>query len=634
MMCGILGFAGTIPNNTELNWSVALATIRHRGPDSTGSCVAKIGEPCKLFFDAPQLDATFSGGPAIAFGHQRLSIIDLSQASNQPMFRDGLALVYNGEIYNYIELRQELKALGHSFHSEGDTEVLLAAYQQWGRECVHKLRGMFAFALYNANSHSLWLARDRFAIKPLFVTIGLGFLAFASEAKALIELLGQTPVSNDLALYHLIANRTYGFGRQSFYSGIDQLLAGEDWLVDLDRLQIDKRKYYSLPHLASNLVQLPDGDATCDYYREVFDEAIKIHLRADVPVGICFSGGLDSSSLLGTVTRNHLDDLHANNGKLNTFTAVFDDRDANEQKYATAMLKYVGISGHTTSPAFPELAAKLAEINYLHDGPISTASILVQYSVMELAKSHGVKVLLDGQGGDEALGGYPISILLYIASLFKRNPLKAISTMLGVLAYGDPSVKPLLWSYFRRGGKRSGQGLLSAALNPDRFASFSSLPHPVQHTTNPQVMRYQQLQVFPIPGLCKNEDRNSMAFSLESRVPLLDHVLVETALRLSPEMLFKHGLAKYILRRSMKGRAPKELLWRRTKLGFAAPEQRWIGKMSFKDFHSSLISEKRLASVFAANPSLISESTWPQLSLRERFLLLSIDAWLGTSVEH
>jgi asparagine synthase (glutamine-hydrolysing) len=249
---------------------------------------------------------------------------------------------------------------------------------------------------------------------------------------------------------------------------------------------------------------------------------------------------------------------------------------------------------------------------------------------MQLAKASGVTVVINGQGGDELLAGYLRFIVLHTLGVLKRNVFAGVSLTAEMLMFGDPQIPGIiLGSLTRRRGARGSQRRksLGELLQPARFGRFEGDAHAAPFTTNMQRLREQELQVWPIPALCQNEDRNSMYFSLESRVPLLDHVLAETALRLPPALLFRRGLAKYALRAAMRGRIPDRVRWRRTKLGFPAPEQRWLGTVSYRDFRARLTAEERLREVFT--PAALEEGFWEQLDARQRWLLLSVDAWLG-----
>jgi asparagine synthase (glutamine-hydrolysing) len=662
-MCGIFGLATLSAPEFAPAWRETAQAIAYRGPDAQAFYLAPgqavQGDPfpephsaappsdtARLVLNGQQMPAdlrsAWPAAPAVFLAHLRLAIIDLQPASDQPLLRGALALAFNGEIYNYIELRDELAALGYRFRTNGDSEVILAAYQQWGRDCVHRLRGMFAFALHDRSAGQLWLVRDRFAIKPLYVALRPGLLAFASQPHVLPLLLRETPQANDRALYNLLAYWCNAFDRDCFYSGVEMLLPGEDLLVDLATLRVERRRYYDLRQLGPGLDMLPATEDTIARFRDVFDEALRIHLRADVPLGVGLSGGLDSSSVLGTIAARHLAggaELPADaaaRGELLprclAFSSVFDgDGEVSEGEYVRAVLQHTGIEGRSVTPEFGPLLDRLPELSRVHDGPLTGPSLLVQHSVMGLAKASGVTVVINGQGGDELLCGYLRFIVLYALGQLKRNPLSGLRLTRDMLLHGDPQIRKVIVSALLR--RRSGKGdqrrkVLGELLQADRFGQFASAPHPVPYSTDLQRMREQELQVFPIPSLCQNEDRNSMHFSLESRVPLLDHVLVECGLRLPPALLFRKGLAKYVLRAAMRGRVPEKVLWRRNKLGFPAPEQRWLGRLDYRGFRARLTAEQGLCSVFSAKA--LEPQLWDELDPRQRWLLLAVDAWLGT----
>ncbi|MDQ3023329.1 MAG: asparagine synthase (glutamine-hydrolyzing), partial [bacterium] len=453
-MCGILGYVALARPARGPALRAALDEMNYRGPDARGAYLApgrdrsvtrphatdnasgRIADP--LLFDPglPENEvlASWPDGPAVLFGHLRLAIIDLHERSNQPMLRGALALVFNGEIYNYIELRSELAQLGHKFVTNGDSEVILAAYEQWGQDCVHRLRGMFAIALHDRAVGTLWLARDRFAIKPLYVALRPGVLAFASEAHALPVLLRETAQANSRALFHLLAHSCYAFDGESFYRGVEQLLPGEDMLVDLATLTGQRRRYYDLRQIVPALEMLPATNDTVESFRATFDNALRIHLRSDVPLGVGLSGGLDSSAILGTIASHCMQGGAEAGATPNTellqrvvaFSSVFTDADADEGRFIRAMLDYTGIPGRSVTPEFEPLLEKLPALCRAHDSPLSGLSLLVQHSVMQLAKSCGVTVVINGQGGDELLCGYLRSIMYFALGQLKRHPLQGI----------------------------------------------------------------------------------------------------------------------------------------------------------------------------------------------------------------
>lgn len=661
-MCGIFGYASTQAPGTLPACSAVFEAIAYRGPDAQGlyldAARSAASFPADLTADLPEdaakyvfpasegerrLGQQWPDGPAVLLAHLRLAIIDLQAASDQPMLRGALALSFNGEIYNYIELRDELVALGHRFRTNGDSEVILAAYQQWGRDCVHRLRGMFAFALHDRRAGTLWLVRDRFAIKPLYLALRPGVLAFSSQPHVLPLLLHERPELDERALYQLIAFWCNACDSSTYYRNVEMVLPGEDILVELATLKLDRRRYYDLRQLGPALDLLPATTDTVDYFRDVFDEALRIHLRADVPLGVGLSGGLDSSSVLGTIAAKHLPggkevepQAAARNEILPrclAFSSVFDgDGDVSEGSYVRAVLDYTGIEGRQVTPEFGPLLDQLPLLSRVHDGPLTGPSLLVQYSVMQLAKAAGVTVVINGQGGDEVLCGYLRFIVLHALGQLRQNPIVGIGITTQMLLQGDPQIPRVIAGALLRRG-RSGKGdqrrkLLADYLAPGRFGEFQSSPHPAPYVTDMRRLREQELQVFPIPSLCQNEDRNSMFFSLESRVPLLDHVLVETGLRLPPALLFRRGLAKYVLRAAMRGRVPERVLWRRNKLGFPAPEQRWLGGLDHRAFLGRLTAPEKLREVFSAQ--VLEAPLWEQLEARQRWMLLAVDAWLGT----
>ncbi len=416
-MCGILGLIDLRGDGALSHTERAATLLTHRGPDTSANWVTRVGPA------------------AVALGHRRLSIIDLSAAGAQPMLqRDNgslcpvrtttdsarLAMVFNGEIYNYVELRDQLRNAGHHFTSEGDTEVLLAAYAQWGEDCVQRLNGMFALAIWDREARRLFCARDRFGEKPFYYVLGEDGqrFAFASEVKALVGLGMVSPDIDARALY-----RFFRFGEQAgventVWKGVRRLLPATSLTVQLSeaRLTARLRRYWDVQIADDRSVTAAQAAAR---FAELFRDSVRIRLRADVPIGTSLSGGLDSSSVLCQINA-----LGAAAGQ-KAFTARMDDPSLDESRYAALVLARTGVPGYSVVPTAGEFLIELDQLAYHQEEPFTSTSVFASYLVQRLAKRHGVTVMLDGQGADEYLAGYAHYPALLLSSLARAGRWRA-----------------------------------------------------------------------------------------------------------------------------------------------------------------------------------------------------------------
>ena len=580
-MCGIVGLVEIGDRGGRFAVQRASEALVHRGPD-----------------DSAQWGVQF-GSAWVALGHRRLSILDLSAAGSQPMTqRDDrslcpvrtaddvarLAMVYNGEIYNYVELRDELLRAGHRFTSHGDTEVLLAAYAEWGEGCLERLNGMFAFAIWDRDRQRLFCARDRFGEKPFYYVLDPdgGRFAFASEVKALVGMGVVSPEPEPRALY-----RFFRFGEQAgveetIWQGIRKLSPATSLTVQVkgDHLDSCFRRYWD--------VAIADGDPVspsqaADRFAELFRESVRLRLRADVPIGTSLSGGLDSSSVLCQIHA-----LGAASGQ-KAFTARMDDPLLDEGKYVDLVLARTGVPGHSVVPTATEFLAQLDHLAYHQEEPFTSTSVFASYLVQRLARQHDVTVMLDGQGADEYLAGYAHYPALVLSSLARagrwrawRRERAATRDVIGV----DP-VPMLAALRYRALALLPRNGTTSSLIvDAERDSSFLSADMRERFATEePRTLGitgdrlkarlYADLMHGHLQELLRYADRNSMAFSRELRLPFLDHRLVEFALSLPSSMLFHDGRSKRVLREAMRGMVPPEILQRRDKVGFMAPWAQW-----------------------------------------------------------
>ena len=566
-MCGIAGiyrFDGQSPSPDQLAALGEMASIqRHRGPDDHGE---ETYGPCALT-------------------NQRLSILDLSPLGHMPMLSDDgrLALTYNGEIYNYVELRDQLRSMGHVFRSDGDTEVVLRAYQEWGEACVERFVGMWAFALYDATDQRLLLSRDRLGIKPLYLHHTRERLVFASELKAIVAYLrsmGDAVRANEASIATYIATGLVDGLGETFFEGVHRFPAASNAIVKAEALTL--RRYWDLPSRAATLRGGLNGaaDEPWPALRNALDDAVRIHLRSDVPLGVCLSGGLDSSAIVGLASQ------HVR--QINTFTIYFADGPAyDEREHAHTIVEAFGARAFERCVQPDQLVDELKKIVWHLDEPSLALGVYPQWHVMSLARDAGVKVVLDGQGGDEVFAGYtnyaPQHLYGLLGSDMLRFPIEtfALARNQG-LAQARSAAGSALAMRLRPAIAPSVDAKADAALLAPELRRMADMSHD-EWRLWPRVfdswlnnVLYWELTRTRLPALLRYEDRLSMAFSIESRVPFLDHRLVELAFALPDAVKRSAGWSKYGLRRALDGLLPDSVVWRRDKKGFPTPVGDWL----------------------------------------------------------
>jgi asparagine synthase (glutamine-hydrolysing) len=586
-MCGILGLIEFREDGAKGRVERASKLLSHRGPDG----------------DSIWMDRC--GSEHVVLGHRRLSIIDLSCAGAQPMLQmaDGairptrsggerarFALVYNGEIYNYLELREQLRADGIRFTSTSDTEVLLAAYARWGEECLPRLNGMFAFAVWDTERRRLFCARDRFGEKPLYYALDRqrGRFAFASEVKALI---GLGAASADLNLRRVY--RFMRFGEQSgvdetIWEGVHRLLPSSSMVIHVngDDFQLRTRRYWDVsvapvgPH---------DLQGAATGFAELFQDSVRLRLRSDVPVGTSLSGGLDSSSVLCQI--------HALGAAADqrAFTARMDDPLLDEGKHVDVVLSATGVTGFSVVPCAADFLASFDDLVFHQEEPFETTSIFASYIVQRLARAHGVTVMLDGQGADEFLAGYAHYPAVILSDFARRGRFRAWHRERSAVKRSlrlDPVPWRAALHYWlsSRGQRRNGATTVQidverdvSFLNPDVQQNFR---HEEARTVAVagdalKTRLYVDLMHGHLQELLRYADRNSMAASREIRLPFLDHRLVEYSLSLPSRFLLGDATSKKVLREAMRGVVPAAILARRDKVGFVAPWTSWWRQEGF-----------------------------------------------------
>jgi len=563
IMCGIAGqycFDGREPDR-ELLARMSEQLI-HRGPDGVGTEIRG----------------------CMGLVHRRLAIIDLSEDGLQPMTNEDktLWLVYNGEIYNYVELRVELIKKGHHFHSQSDTEVILHAYEEWGTGCLQRFNGMWAFALWDEKAQQLFCARDRFGIKPFYYSDINGSFLFASEIKALVEHPGVGKTPDDEVLGTYLAWGVQDHSARTMFDGISQLKPAHALIVTKDGPHVPYQ-YWDIR--INNAIRSENHDRQDkDRFLELLRDATRIHLRSDVAVGTCLSGGIDSSTLAVLINNLIRDEAPPSvSDRQKTFSVVFTDKRFDESRYIDEIVNATGVDSHRTEPAPEQLWDDIGRLIWVQDEPFGSLSIYAQYCVMRLARKK-VKVVLDGQGADELLAGYLAYQASYIRELMHSHYTgKALLEIIGSLrihrGFFSSALRQLLV-------RRTRRHLLNVPVSPvDRYAGSLA-----------DVLR-RELCSTNLPALLHYEDRNSMAFSLESRVPYLDVRLVEYVASLPLDQKIQNGVTKIALRNAVKGIIPESIRCRMDKMGFVTPEEIWM-KETLRPFVLDVLTTER----FRARP--------------------------------
>ncbi len=609
-MCGI---AGIIQKGTK-SYNIAqlqqmTATLAHRGPDGEG------------FWQ--------SADEKVLLGHRRLSIIDLSNAAAQPMVRNykqNLTITYNGEIYNYPELRTILQKEGYHFTTQSDTEVILAAYDFYGEDCVLHFDGMFALAIWNEAEQELFAARDRFGEKPFFYTTDdKGFL-FASEMKALWA-TGLTKQPNLQLMFNYI---TIGYvdnperPEETFYTNIFKLPAACRLYYTPDDGELFIEKYWDIDPQAQQR-KINENNAL-DEFEYLFEQSVQKRLRSDVAVGTSLSGGLDSSSVLSTI-------LQGDNTKPQTFSAIFPGFEKDEAGYINQLAKDWEIKSHTVAPTADDMINNWQKIVYHQEEPFGSSGIVAQYKVFELAATQQIKVLLDGQGADETLAGYQHHYKWYWQELFVKRRLLLSGELkaahkLGVKeSFGFRNVIAALFPEIASTVVEK-RYLLSALQQKDLTPDFVHLQSREAYYSTPPFFNlngalYFNTCLHGLEELLRYADRNSMAHGREVRLPFLNHELVSFVFSLPSSFKIKKGYTKWLLRKTMETRLPENICWRKDKVGFEPPQKNWMQHATVKDMiheaKKKLVAQKILhANVLQQKPE--AQSAYEANNFNWRYL--------------
>lgn len=584
-MCGIAGIFS--PNNTprEELLSAMLQTLVHRGPDAQKVWINK----------------------GIGLAHARLSIIDLDISANQPMQDpdSGNMIIFNGEIYNYIELREALISLGYTFKTKSDTEVILKSYHHWGVDCLNRFNGMWAIVIFDRKQNSLFASRDRVGIKPfVYGVTSKNDLVFASEAKAITQHFPEFNHVNQQFLQDFIERDFFACYKETFYKNMFNLLPGHYFFVKPGETPKQIRYWEWTPKL--DVSRMSDVDVQ-DKFSYLLTDAIKLRFRSDVPVGSCLSGGLDSSTIVGVASKLFDKRIH-------TFSCIYPNTPAfDESHYINASIREFNTISQFVEPKHDDFISIMKNSVYEHDGPTGGPSILSQRAVMELA-SQKVKVLLDGQGADELLGGY--HSYFHYSLLSQARKIRERKSLTGLFKY---------WANSSKIKKRFPNGI------PKLYQSMRLTRSPVSFYTrnreNTQLAYFKEFEnddlntlllehVFTnLTNLLHYEDRNSMRFSIESRLPFLDYRLIEFAFSLPSKYKIRGSTTKWLLQGLACSVLPKEVLNRKDKMGFTTPAHQWFLQDENMVYFKNYLSEQ--------NPLYQTLSSWMRDYLNKSFKILS-----------
>jgi asparagine synthase (glutamine-hydrolysing) len=558
-MCGIAGFIDPSLSSIDAQsvLSKMLISIAHRGPDARS-----------IYSDE-----------SLQLGHNRLSIIDLSEQANQPMHYDDFIIIFNGEMYNYLEVKKKLLDKNYTFKTKSDTEVILAAYKEWGGDCVNEFVGMWAFVIWDKKKKELFASRDRFGIKPFYYIHEGDKFYFGSEYKA----LKQTPVfGNDLNYDQISRGLQMGwvcYKDETYFEKIKSLPAAYNLKLKIENWDLKINKYWDIETGKYSDLSFEEKRGK---FVSLFTDSIKLHMRSDVAVASCLSGGLDSSAIVSMVQE-------LNPGiRYKSFSIFYEGKDdVDERPFIYEVIKkYPEIDPYYFSPTDKDVEESFHHALFHADVPCTGSSFISQYFLMKLIGQHKIKVVLDGQGSDEYLAGYMHTFYRVIADMIKSGNIFGAASL-------TSQVNKKLHSSFSKSFAHFGKSILSAFNNEQSLYSLEyknyypflsnlssdKIPFNLESKEGNRTDNFLYQLIFntSLPTLLHYEDRNSMAFSIESRVPFLDHRLVEFAFQLSTEDKIKQTETKYILRKSLHGILPEAIENRKDKKGFVTPgENKWL----------------------------------------------------------
>ncbi|KAB7889878.1 asparagine synthase (glutamine-hydrolyzing) [Poseidonibacter ostreae] len=593
-MCGISGIINTNNKTVEkIEIEKINRLISHRGPDDEG------------YFYRDNF----------AFGHRRLSILDLSSDGHQPMnYKDEkYTITYNGEIYNYIELKNELSELGYNFNSNTDTEVILASYDKWGDDCVSKFNGMWAFSIYDREKEILFCSRDRFGIKPFYYAEVENKFVFGSEIKQLLPFYESNYVNKTILMDYLILGYE-AHTNETFFKNIFQLEQGHILKYNLKNHSYVINRFYDINESSLN----SEEDESIESYKSALERSINLRLRSDVKVGTCLSGGLDSSSIASLAAKQYKDD---SGQKFTAIHAKSSQKSNDESEYAKIVSEHCDLDLNIVEPTEEDFIKHIDEVIYTQEEPFGSPSIFMQYFVMKKAREIGCTVMLDGQGGDETLLGYERYYSAYLISL---GFWKSLQFILNSSKNSKLSIKQLImyFIYFTNSKIRLGRLKKKNSFISSKYFDMVSKEIVEENAKNYlKIFNLQRMEIFKtqMPHLLKYEDRNSMKHSIEARLPFIDYNVLETALNIDNNFKIKQGWTKYILRKTIEKLLPDNVVWRKNKCGFEAPSSLWLKSIE-ADIEKSIFNSKIIKEI-------TTSIDIKKLDNKTRWRLFNISKW-------
>lgn len=566
--------------------------MQHRGPDGEGQWINKSGH--------------------VGFGHRRLSILDLSENAAQPFhYLNRYTIIHNGEIYNYIELKNELIKLGYSFKSGSDTEVITAAYDLYKNDCVKKFDGMFAFAIWDEKEQILFAARDRFGEKPFYYFETENQFIFASEIKALWAAGIPRKAEDKMLLNYL----TLGYVQNAadkeltFFENIFSLPPAHFLSSSIKKTVSIVQAYWNLDK--EYKIAISEADAI-EKFEDLFSASVKRRLRSDVPVGTSLSGGLDSSSIV--------QQLFESKNKLSSFSAVFPGFEKDESKYIKLVTEQFQLQNFQVTPTAENLAHDFEKLCFYQDEPFPSSSIYAQYKVFELAKKNNVTVLLDGQGADEILAGYHKYLHWYLQELISRNKFGKAKREKTALQNNNAqiwwSIKNIIAAFLPAHAsiqlekREYGKSIHHPDINADflrslRGKEWEGIHKPIVTKLN-DILHFNVMEN-GLEELLRFADRNSMAHGREVRLPFLSHELVSFVFSLPSNFKIQNGFTKHLLRRVMDKKLPDEIVWRKDKIGYEPPQQQWMENAQVQEL--IMEAKKKLVTQKILIPKVLDKKT-------------------------
>ena len=597
-MCGISGIVDKMDKRVEEQEIKKINDlIKHRGPDDEGFYFSK----------------------NFAFGHRRLSIIDLSDAGHQPMQYIGKSgeyiITYNGEIYNYLEIKEELLEYGYTFISNTDTEVILASYDRWGEDCVNRFNGMWAFAIYDIRKNIIFCSRDRFGVKPFYYTEIDNKFIFGSEIKQLLEFYKERYVNTTILIDYLVVGMEEHTDN-TFFENIYKLEQSHNLIYDLNLHIFKIEKYFDIEFNREfdNYTELE----AIETVKKSLDKAIDLRLRSDVKVGTCLSGGLDSSSIAAIASKKYRDNFIAIHAK-----SI--EKKTDESQFAREVADYCNLNMIEVEPSTEEFINNLEKIVYIQEEPFGSPSVFMQYSVMKKARENNSIVMLDGQGGDETLLGYDKYYALYILDRVKKSPLKFFKIVKEIKENSSLSLLGILFYLFGMTfssirlfiHKKEASFIYKKYLKKSNYSYLKEISNSCKDSKK---LQYLEIMKTNLPILLRYEDKNSMYCSVETRLPFIDYFSVQQYINLPIKYKIKGGFLKYLLRKAIAEALPSNIVWRKNKFGFESPTDIWL-----KEMDKNILKKSKILSEISDIDTLLSR--FDIMDNKMRWRLYNIALW-------